>query len=167
MKKKSLMQTKTLSENMRSHNTRSALQGGYTWDTKQNLQKAPAKMEPGVRSRKTDAAKSRKSREPKGLRPVNNRFSTAINYGTADMVESSSLCDNQVTKHVSKCPCRLQAQLKAKTFDSMHLILITVFLHAFNSACDNHSILELQSMWLISYFLRKSVDAKLRAHLLF
>lgn len=65
---------------------------------------------------------SQKSNKAEVLRPVKNKFRTALEYTNYFLAKKSLLYNVQVAKHVAKLASMLQVQKNAKIFDQMDLI---------------------------------------------
>lgn len=85
--------------------------------------KAPVSEDSVARSWETEAAKDYysgespkefwKSEKPKRLRLVKDRVISALDYNAYHLVERSSLCEDQVMRHMAQWKSRVQVEMKA------------------------------------------------------
>lgn len=108
---------------------------------------------------------SGKTKKLKVLRPVTDRFSSALIYNIHWFAEWSLLYDNEVAKHVTSGRQGYRFKMKAPKFDPLDLNSTIRFLHSFRLVCDVDRICERDVLWLFKFCLIMSATAPLTAHL--
>lgn len=69
-------------------------------------------------------------------------------------------------REYGKCTTRLHTQMKSNTFDTCEVSFRNVFPHIAEIACENELTDAALAIWLILYFMRKSITHWLDSHLL-
>lgn len=96
---------------------------------------------------------------------VDDKFCMALDYDTYHLIEMSSLCGNQVSKHLIKFVSMLQVQKDMHIFDPVNPIQIVGILYWIRIVCGPSSIREGIDISFYSYFIKKTTTGEAMARL--
>lgn len=95
------------------------------------------------------------------LRSGNKRFGDSLDYHSYDLADKSSKYVERVAKSVAKWAKQLQVQGKTNILELFNPVLITGVLSTFKLVCDTNGIQKGSAMWLLPFFMEKTVAAAL------
>lgn len=96
------------------------------------------------------------------LRPVNEKFTAALDYNTYPFVEKSSLNKSPVVKNVPRWALRLHSQMMAQIFGPIDPISVKELFHTLKMLCDNNGTHEGAAGQLLSCLMRHLAAVSLK-----